>query len=185
LVLALIPFVGLTVLALGVVSYLHQSSDTRALRKELTHASGASWREQIGLNIGNATFCVARAGLSFVDMDAETRAALRTVRGVEVGIYELASGSKCPDRAAMLTGADEVMTSRGWERVVGVLEDDQMVGVYLPTDLKSLRSINACVVVLDGQQMVVVSARADLGPLVECLKNKPEWRAGLRSLASR
>lgn len=183
-VAALIPFVGITALGLGVVSYLHQSSDTRALRKELTRASGADWQQRIGLNIGSLTLCAARAGLSFVPMEDEARAALRTVRGVEVGIYEVASASQRPDCSAMLTAADGVMKARGWERVVGVMDGRQLVGVYLPTDVHSVRRMKACVVVMEGHQMVVVSARANLEPLMECLQKQHDWPAEVKALAS-
>jgi hypothetical protein len=184
-VLVLIPLVALGGLAVGVASYFHLSSDARALRSELTRARGAEWRQQIGLNIGGVTLGVVRAGLSFVPIDSEARAALRTVRGVEVGIYELASGSKRPDRAAMLGVADGVMSARGWERVVSVLDGEQLVGVYLPAEMTSARRMKCCVMVLDGRQMVVVSARADLEPLMECLRNQTGLHAEVRSLASR
>ena len=185
LAVTLIPFVVLAVLAVGVISYFHLSSDTRMLRSELTRASGAEWRQQIGLNIGSVTLGLARAGLSFAPLDPEARVALRAVRGVEVGIYQLASGSKRPDRTAMLNAADGVMRTRGWERVVGVLDHDQLVGVYLPAKITSARRMKACVMVLDGHQMVVVSARADLEPLLECLRNQTDWHAKMHSLASR
>lgn len=183
--LLLVPLVGLGILVAGVASCFRLSSDTRALRRELTQASGAEWRQQIGLNIGSVTLGLVRAGLSFVELDAEARAAVHAVRGAEVGVYELATESKRPDGAAMLAAADGVMNARGWTRVVGVLDGRQLVGVYMPAELKSARRVKACVVVLDGRQMVVVSARADLEPLLECLRRQTDWRAEVRSLARR
>ncbi len=185
LALLLIPLVGLGILVLGVASCFHLSSDTRALRGELVRASGAEWRQQIGLSVGSLPLGLVRAGLSFVPLEPEARAALRTVRGAEVGIYELASESARLDRSAMLTAADGVMRKRGWERAVGVLDGGQMVGVYLPADLSTARRVKACVVVLDERQLVVVSAHANLEPLLECLRNQHDWRAEVRSLARR
>jgi len=185
LVLMAIPLIALGGLALGVASYFHLSSDTRTLRNELTQASEAEWRQQIGLNIGSMTLGAVRGGLSFAPLDPRAKAALRGVRGIEVGIYEMTSESNRPDRAAMLTVADSVMSARGWERAVGVLDGEQMVGVFLPAKISSAKRMKCCVVVLDGRQMVVVSARADLEPLLECLRNQTDWHAKVFSLAGR
>ena len=178
----MIPLGGL---ALGVASYFHLSSDTRALRNELTRASGAEWRKQIGLNIGNMTLGVVRGGVLFTKLDPEAKTALQAVRGVEVGVYELDSTSIPPDRAAMLNAADKAMSSRGWERVVGVLDGDDMVGVFMPTKIASPSQMKCCVVVLDGKQLVLVSARVNPQPLVELIQNKSDWRTKIHSLASR
>ena len=179
----MIPLGGL---ALGVASYFRLSSDTRALRNELTRASGTEWRKQIALNIGDSTLGVTRGALLFikgVDRDAQT--ALRAVRGVEVGIYELDSTSKAPDRAAMLNAADKVMSSRGWERVVGVLDGEQMVGVFLPAKITSGNQMKCCVAVLDDRKLIVVSAKADLQPVVDLVKSQSDWHAKFTSSLSR
>lgn len=185
LALLLFPFVALGVIVLGVASYLHLSSDTRALRNGLMKASGVEWRQHIGLNIGSMTLGVIRAGLSLAPLDAQARAAVQTVRGVEVGIYELPPGTKPPDCAAMLAVADTVLNARGWERVVGVLDGEELVSVYVPGEAIAARRMKCCVLVLDGRQMVVVSARADFEPLWECLCNQTDLRAKVRSLAAR
>lgn len=185
LAVLLVPLVALGVLAAGVVSYFHLSSDTRALRNGLMEASGVEWRQQIGLNIGSVTLGVVRAGLSFAPLDSEARAAVQTVRGVEVGIYELAPGTKSQDCAAMLAVADQVMNTRGWERVVGVLDGEQLVSVYLPAKTVSTRRMKCCVMVFDGRQMVVACATANVEPLLECLRNQTDLRAKVRSLAAR
>lgn len=185
LVVLLVPLLAVGGLVLGVASYFRQSSDMRGLRKALAQASDVEWRQHIGLNVGSVTLGLARAGLSFAPLEPEARTAIRTVRGVEVGIYELATGSKSPDRVAMLAAADRAMNSRGWERVVGVLEKKEMVGVYLPTQLGSVHRVKACVVVFDGRQMVVVSARADLEPLLDFLRDQNDWPSKVRLLANR
>jgi len=180
-----LPTLAVVAIAFGVASYFHLSSDTRALRNGLMEASGVEWRQQIGLNIGGATFGALRAGLSFLPLDSEARAAVQTVRGAEVGIYELDSVTKLPDNAAMLAIADKVLSSRGWERVVGVIDDEKLVGVYLPAKAISARRMKCCVMVFDGYRMILVSARANLEPLLECLDDKIDLSAKMRSLAVR
>lgn len=185
LVSLMFPFVALGVIGLGAASYLNLSSDTRALRNGLMKASGVEWRQNLGLNIGSMTLGVVRAGLSLAPLDAQARAAVQTVRGVEVGIYELTPGSKPPDCAAMLAVADTVLNARGWERVVGVLDGEELMSVYVPGAAIAARQVKCCVLVFDGQQMVLVSARADVEPLWECLRNQTDLRTKVRSLAAR
>ncbi len=180
-----VPFAVVGLMAMGVASYFHVSSDTRALRKGLMDASGVEWRQQIGLNIGGTTFGLLRAGLSFVSLDPEARAAVQAVRGAEVGIYALESASRLPDNAAMLAIADRVLNARGWERVVGVIEDKTLVGVYLPAKKFSARNANCRVMVFDGDRMILVNGRANLEPLLECLGDKIDLSDKLRSLAGR
>ena len=147
-------------------------------------ASGAKWRQQIGLNFGTVTLGALRAGLSFAPLDPKARAALETIRNAEVGIYELASESGLPDGAATLAATDGVLNARGWERVVGVLHGEELVSVYLPGKTISARRIKCCVLVLSERRMILVRATANLEPLLECLRNQSHVRAKLRSLAA-
>lgn len=185
LTVLLLPLFALSVIALGVASYFHLGSDTRALRDGMMKANGGEWRQHIGLNLGSLTLGAVRAGLSFAPLDAKAQAAVRTVRGVEVGIFELAPGAKPLNRAAMLADADAAMQARGWERLVGVLDGEDLVGVYVPATNFSARQVKCCVAVFDGRQLVVVLARADVEPLVKCLLNETELCAKLRTLAAR
>ena len=184
-VLLLIPLVALGTIALGVASYFRMSSDTRAMRDGVMKASGVEWRQNIGLNIGGGTFCIVRAGLSFVPLEPELQAAIKAARGVEVGIYERASGTKPPDGAAILAVADKVLSARGWERVVGVLGDENLVSVFIPAGAVLAGKVKCCVLVFDGRQMVMVSARVNAEPLLECLRNQSGLRDRLQSLAAR
>ena len=172
-------------LALGVTSYFRLSSDTRALRNGLIESSGVDWHQKIALNLGGLTLGAARGGLSFVHLDERARAALQTVRGVEVGIYELSAADKTPDRNAMLVAADKAMRARGWERVVGVMAESELVAVYVPEKNTTLQRLNCCVMVFDGRHMVVASARTNPQPLVQCLLNQPALRAKMNWLAKR
>jgi len=181
----LLPFVAVALMAKGVASYFHLSSDSRALRNGLMEVSGVEWRQQIGLNIGGPTFGVLRAGLPFLSLDHEARAAMQAIRGAEVGIYELESSTKLPDNAAMLALADGVLKAQGWERVVGVIDDEKLVSVYLPANSISVRNVSCRVMVFDGDRMILVAARANLEPLLECLNDKIDFGAKMRSLARR
>jgi hypothetical protein len=173
------------VIAVAVLSCFHLSSDTKALRNSLIKSSGVEWRQRIALNVGDLKLSVARAGLSFVHLDAGARAALQSVRGAEVGVYQLPSGAKSPDHATLLAAADAAMTARGWDRVVGVMDGQDLVAVYLPDKIASVRRMKCCLTVLDGQEMVVISARANLEPLLKYALAQPDIAARMRSLAHR
>lgn len=180
-----LPTLTVVAIALGVTSYFRLSSDTQALQNGLMEASGVEWQRQICVNIGGLTFGAVRAGLSFVPLEPEARAAVRAVRGAEVGIYSSSSETNLPDNAAMLAIADRVLSSRGWERVVGVMDEEKLVGVYLPAKTISARRVKTCVMVFDGQRMILVSARANVEQLLECLDDKIDLSDKLRSLAAR
>lgn len=172
-------------LVAGVASYFRPSSDTRALRNGLIESSGVEWQPQIVLNVGGLTLGAVRTGLSFAHLDPEARAALQTVRGVEVGIYQLSAGAQPPNRVAMLAAADTAMSARGWDRVVGVMDGGDLVAVYMPANITSARRMKCCVMVFDGREMVVVSARVNPEPLIQCALNQPAVRARLQLLAKR
>jgi hypothetical protein len=181
----LLPTAALVGMFLGLASYFRLSSDSRALRNGLMEASGVEWRRQINLNIGSLTFAAVRAGLAFIPLDPEARAAIQTARSAEVGIYQLVSAGRNPDGAAMLDLADRVLSARGWERVVGAMDNEKLVGVYLPAKSISARRVKCCVMVFDGDRMIVVRATANLEPLLQCLQKHVDLHGKLRTLAAR
>ena len=164
-------------LALGVISCFWLSSDTRTLRNGLLASSGVDWHQQIALNVGGLTLDVARTGLSLVPLDEHARAVLRSVRGMQIGIYQLSAVEKSPDRSTMLSAVDEVMVARGWERVVVVMAERELVAVYLPQKLATAQRLNCCVTAFDGEQMLIASARINPEPLVQCLLKEASLRA--------
>jgi len=165
--LALLPF---GVIMLAVKTYASVGHDARTVRNTVLKASGAEWSPTIELGVGGGTLGLARLGLAFADLPKEARAVVNAVRGAEVGVYQLAKGSL--DRAGLLNATDRGMSARGWERVVGVLSGRELVAVYLPSDLRSGRDVRLCVMVLDGEELVVVAARGNLEPLLELAQSE-------------
>jgi len=165
--LALLPF---GVIMLAMKSYASMGGDARAVRNTVLKASAAEWSPTIELGVGGGTLGLARLGLAFVGLPKEARAVVNAVRGAEVGVYRLARGSV--DRAGLLNTTDQGMSERGWERVVGVLSGRELVAVYLPSDLRSGRDVRLCVMVLDGEELVVVAARGNLEPLLKLAQSE-------------
>jgi uncharacterized protein YabE (DUF348 family) len=65
------------------------------------------------------------------------------------------------------------------------MDEEKLVGVYLPAKTISARRVKTCVMVFDGQRMILVSARANVEQLLECLDDKIDLSDKLRSLAAR
>jgi hypothetical protein len=146
--------------------FLRLSGDAQALRNSLTGSADSGWAKRFEGSIGPITTGLIRAGSSFVELEPEIRAALEAVRRVEVGVYQLTQGESI-DPATMLRGADEAMAQLGWDRLAGVLQGGQMVAVYVPAGEVSARNVRVCVAVLTRHELVVVSTRSNLEPLLQ------------------
>ena len=168
-------FLGSFVLALAApivlaFAVLHVSGDTRALRNAVIQGDGATWKKQVEVNVGSLPLWVARCVLPFTPAPPEARQALSAVRSVEVSLHELRDAE--PDRARIMRDADKKMRKRGWDRVVGVLDEKTAVAVYALSESGRGGNVKVSVLVLDGKQMVAVSGRADLEPIFELALNK-------------
>jgi hypothetical protein len=163
----------------GLASCFFLSRQAKGLRDSVLRATGADWRTAIELNAGSLALALARTGLSFCDLPPEARTVLDSVRQAEVGLYQRPSGKGLLGRTNPLDAADQVMATQGWDRLVGVVNHQNLVAVYVPRKQDSESDVKICALVLDRRQMIVVSARADLGPLFELALNRPEWRQAL------
>jgi len=154
-------------LSIGLTGCFKVSSDVGALRDSVTKAAQAKREQRIEIGVGPITLNLARAGLAFVDLEPEARTALQVVRSAEVGVYKLRGGHSQRSHAAMLSAADKAMAERGWDRVVGVMNPREMVAIYLPAKAHSPRNVKVCLVVMNGKELVVASARSNLEALME------------------
>jgi hypothetical protein len=158
--------------ALGVASYFYVSSPVQALRRSVMETVPGHWDKKIAINVGWMTTAVIRFGAGFVPMKPEPRAALDAVRGAEVGIYKHEDGSPRQDYSATLALADKSMARRGYMRLVGVTQRGKLVAIYLPRGERVKKVVDCCVLVLDEENMVIVSARAKVQPLLDLAREK-------------
>jgi len=154
------------------VRFFHLGSDTAALRESVTIAVKGDLDKTITIRVGWFATGLARMCSRAVKLEREPRAMLNSLRGAEVGVYKLREKPRRSDHAAILLRADRQMSARGWERIVGVSEDNQLVAAYFPKHAGSGGTLKCCVMVLDGCDLVVASARANLEPVVDILKEK-------------
>jgi hypothetical protein len=157
-------FVVLTAVA-GIWSMLQPSREVAAMRDSFLESTAADSRKEIELNVGPLVFGMLRSGLHFVELEPEVRSALGAVRGASVGIYRLDRPGW--DRSEMMAAVDEAMSRRGWDRLVAVLQNQQCVLAYVPIRIPSPRDLRLSVLVLEGEQLVVTSARVNPQPVFE------------------
>jgi hypothetical protein len=148
------------------------SSDTQALRDVALKLQTAEAQERIEMGVGFFTVGLAKLGARFVELPPEVRGILGSVDGVECSVYELRAGQS--NFAEVLSGADEVMDQRGSDRVVGVLDSDQLIAVYVPRTMKSHRDMSISVMVLTKRELICASARGDLDSVMQLAITKAQ-----------
>ena len=150
---------------IGVIGFFRLGSESTALRESLMGSTEGQWKKTVAVHLGWFTTSLVRAGSRLVKLDPEPRAALEAVRAVEVGVYRLRDASEREDHGAILAKADKAMARRGWLRVVGVSHDRNLVAIYMPRKGGSLRNLKCSLMVFNGRELVVASARGNLEPL--------------------
>ena len=168
LVILCLPVFG----TLGIASYFQLGSETRALRASVMANVKGEWHKKFAGNVGGFTTALVRVGSLFFRMPPEPRAAINSLRGGECGVYELEREPAAINRAAILLAADKAMAARGWARVVGVVQADSLVAVYMPRRGMSPKSITAAVLVLNDRELVVAQARGNVKPLLQIAENR-------------
>ncbi len=172
--------IALALLSLGLSGCFKVSSDIGALRDSVVKSAGVEWDEQIEIGVGAITLNLARAGLALVDLDPEAKAALHAVRSADVGVYKRRHGREQLKRTAILAAADKAMTARGWDRLVGVMNQSELVAVYAPSSARSARNLKVCLMTVNENEFVVAAARSDLEPLMEIAFNHADWHQKAR-----
>ncbi len=167
------------------VGCLHLGSETNALRAVLMSSTEPGWKKRITIRIGSFTTALVRVGLRFVDLPPEARAALDCVQGGEVGVYELDHEPGCAPRGPLLAAMDKAMERRSWTRVVGVVQGDQLVTIYVPAKPSSSSRLQCCLAVLSHRELVVAAARGNPEPLIQVLAKRLELEKKRHELAQR
>lgn len=163
-------FAAFALLVLALVLSFLPAGEARAIRSAVASASDHKFDQKISFGVGWPVLGLGRLIAGFTDLNEDARAAFRAVRRADVSIQELQEPIRREDRQAMLAAADRAMERRGWDRIVGVIEEDEVVGIYVPQGDVSGNDLKIAVFVLDGREMVVVSARCDLEPLLEIIE---------------
>jgi len=170
LAICLFPWV---VIGAAAVSCLTLNRQAATLRRQVMAASHADWSTKFQLSVGRVTLGAVRTGLIFVrDKNIEdARLALAAVERASVGVYERRTERSEWSRAQLFADTDRAMRQRGWTRLVGVAENDgETVLVYAPEDCAPGDTIDVCVAVVDGKQLVVVSTTIEADALAKLVE---------------
>lgn len=173
LVVLLSPFVILAVVA---TSILTLDSDARVLRREVMAANGGHWRTKVQFSVGGLALGTARTALSFVHCPniAEIRLAAGSVKAASVGLYELSNDSAAWSRQKLFGDADDIMTGRGWTRMVGGSDNHDYFLIYAKDRGPNSDRMDVCLAVVDGRKLVVVSATVDANSLASAVEKLVE-----------
>src|SRR5262249_33672400 len=112
--------------------------------------------KKIELGVGFFTVGVAKLATKitarFVDVPPEARTAISSLKEAECSVYQFRQRRQ--SLASILADADKSMAGHGYERLVGVIQENQLVAVYIPKKMKSARDLKASVLVLNDKQLV-------------------------------
>jgi len=159
---------------MGVTGFFRLSSEAYALRESAMSSVSGTWNKKIALHAGVLTTSLLRVASRHLKLDADPRAALEAVHGVEVGIYKLQEEPEVVDGNAFLARADKTMSARGWERVVGLSKDRELVAVYCPKRGLTAQNLKCCLAVFHGRDLVIASVKGNPQPLLEIARNHME-----------
>lgn len=152
-------------LLLGTTGCFRVGSETRALRDVALEFGAEDAEEKIELGVGFFTVGLAKLGTRMLELPPEVKSILGSVDGVECSVYELRG--RQDDLSQLLKEADKAMNKRGCDRVVGVLDREQLVAVYVPRDVTSHRNMTMSVMVLTQRELICATARGDLEPVMQ------------------
>lgn len=161
---------------------LWPGGEVRALRQAVAGELNQAVEPRFTFGVGRLILGIARVVTLLAPVEPEARTALSALRGADVSVATLATSPSPAECRALLETAGDVMERRGWQRLVGVLDGRSTVGVYVPQNLKSPRDVRVAVLAVDGTDLVTVTARADLQPLLRWVEEKggpSGWRGAL------
>ncbi len=111
----------------------------------------------ISISLGKTTL---RFAARFLDDEPETQALLRSLDGVRIRIYEVNGDT---DRIAHnFDRMGKKLSNDGWEPVMLVHEDDELVQMYAKQSNRSMHGLT--IVSADDDEVVVVNIMGDIEP---------------------
>lgn len=143
------------------------------LKPVISETDSGRWVERLEVAVTGRFFPVVGLGMKLTSVDPRIARLVRGASEVAVRVYERRSGPVAvkPGGGAigrlLLDTVSERLVALEWERVVGVMEGEQVVAVFLPAGWDGLGDVTCCVLVRGVRELVMVSARMDPRPLIE------------------
>jgi hypothetical protein len=168
IVLVTLGLMASGVVAVAVTAYqaLRLGPDARDLRDAVQQhfeKDGGSWHPVVEVRLGSILCGIGRQIAIHAADDPDATAALRAVRAVQCGVYQVD-----PDRGAaeFLRDATDAMSARGWSRVVAVVDGSTSVAVFAPQGIGTADEFEIGVVVHEDDTVVIAIGRARTAPLL-------------------
>jgi hypothetical protein len=177
--------VAIAAVVLWVVSSLRLSGDARALRDSLRRPEMAAYDKRVEVNVGWIATGLLRTGLEFAHLDDEARTALGSIRSAEAGVYQRRFNHYDQTDARDFLASDAAMERRGWDRLVGVADEDTFVAIYTPRAATWNGDLKVCFAVVHDGKMVVGSARANPEALARLVMEKSRFSSNHQMRVSR
>lgn len=156
------------VVAVKLVGIFFVSAEARDLQVAICEAAEGKPDTHLQFSIGPGILSIGRLAVLMIDdVPPEARQALSAIDRASVGIYQLAQRISPENRGRMLAAADGRLAAKGWERIVTVVDDRDLVLIYMPRDWDDADDLEVCIAVCDGDELVVVSAQARSRPLMK------------------
>lgn len=180
---------SLSVLVLGafVGWSLRVGTEITSLRSVVETVSGRSVDTKVAFRLGWPVLTVARWISSAAVDDPAVPEILRGMGRVEVCVSELKPGGNgSPDSFhELLKRGDEHLAKSGWQRAVGVVESDQVVGIYTQTRPTDGESLELLVLVYEKTELVIVRGQCHVGVLADLVAGEMPRHGPLHRLAVR
>jgi len=171
----LLMMIGLVfVVSVGAMIYasVRPGNDFRAVQNIVLDELPQKPNIRVSVRAPELLVSLARFGLSFVDdIDDEARQAIRAVHGGQVGVFQLPNPVPRAGKLQIMKRVDESMSQNEWTRVAAVVDRDQMVLVYAPEDLNNPGVVEVLTLVLNNNELVIVSVKGDLRPIYEIARS--------------
>jgi len=113
----------------------------------------------ISLSLGRSTL---RFAARFLDDEPETQALLRSLDGVRIRIYEVDADGDTARIAHNFERMASKLSRDGWQPVMLVREDDELVHMYAKHSGKAMCGLT--IVSADDDEVVVVNIMGDIEP---------------------
>lgn len=106
---------------------------------------------------------VLRFAARFMDDEPETQALLRSLDGVRIRIYEVDEDGDTDRIARNFERMGGKLLDDGWDPVVLVREEDELVQMYVKSSAGGIRGLT--IVTVDDEEVVVVNVMGDIDPV--------------------
>ena len=176
-----IPMLLALCLGLFAVWSLRVGGDVARLRDLVTRDDTLRFESKVGFRATWPALFAARCVLRAADSQfpSEAAAALGAVRRVDVCVGKFQNALDSNKRRGLFERGSEQLRASGWEPVVRVIEDNEIVGVFTPQHSDSGLQFELMVLVCDGRDLVIARVQCD-GAVLQALADRSlaDWKRG-------